>query len=271
MVAELPAQLTERLDDFASQRAGRFRGRCQQSAVERSAPRDPQPQCKQNEVDVEAIAVGPDERGRPSVFLADIGEGQKTGWFFDQRENRASVARLAGGARVLDLYCYTGGFALQAAAGGAAAVLGVDRSEAALALAAPSAALNGVGPRCRFERGEVFGMLETLHGRGERFDIVIADPPAFVKSKKELHQGERGYRKLARLAAALVKPGGFLFIASCWHNVTPEDFAEGVRRGLADAERTGRVLLSSGATPDHPVHPALPESAYLKAQVLAID
>jgi 23S rRNA (cytosine1962-C5)-methyltransferase len=204
-------------------------------------------------------------------FLADLGEGQKTGWFFDQRENRASVARLAGGARVLDLYCYTGGFALQAAASGAAAVLGVDRSEAALALAARSAALNGVEPRCRFERGEAFAMLETFHGQGERFDIVIADPPAFVKSKKELHQGERGYRKLARLAAALVNPGGLLFIASCSHHMTVENFGEQVARGLGEAARSGRILRASGAGPDHPVHPFLPETAYLKALLLQID
>ena len=204
-------------------------------------------------------------------FLADLGEGQKTGWFFDQRENRASVARLAGGARVLDLYCYTGGFAVQAAAGGAAAVLGVDRSEAALALAGRSAALNGVEGRCRFERGDAFGTLEGLAGEGERFDIVVADPPAFVKSKKELNQAARGYRKLARLAAALVKPGGFLFIASCSHHMTPENFGEQVARGLGEAGRSGRILRASGAGPDHPVHPFLPETAYLKALLLQID
>jgi 23S rRNA (cytosine1962-C5)-methyltransferase len=204
-------------------------------------------------------------------FLADLGEGQKTGWFFDQRENRAGVARLAGGARVLDLYCYTGGFAVQAAAGGATSVLGVDRSEAALALATRSAALNGVAERCRFERGDAFGTLEALAGRGERFDIVIADPPAFVKSKKELNQAARGYRKLARLAAALVTPGGFLFIASCSHHMTTENFGEQVARGIGEAGRSGRILRASGAGPDHPVHPFLPETAYLKALLLQID
>jgi 23S rRNA (cytosine1962-C5)-methyltransferase len=204
-------------------------------------------------------------------FLADVGEGQKTGWFFDQRENRASVARLATGARVLDVYCYTGGFAVEAAAGGAAAVLGIDRSEAALALAGRSAALNGVEGRCRFERGDAFGTLEALHGQGERFDIVVADPPAFVKSKKDLNQAARGYRKLARLAAALVKPGGFLFIASCSHHMTAENFGEQVARGLGEAGRSGRILRASGAGPDHPVHPFLPETAYLKALLLQID
>jgi 23S rRNA (cytosine1962-C5)-methyltransferase len=204
-------------------------------------------------------------------FLADVVEGQKTGWFFDQRENRRVVAALSPGARVLDLYCFTGGFAVAAARAGADRVLALDRSEPALALAAASAELNGVGERCRFQRAEAFGELQRLTDAGERFDIVIADPPAFVKSKKDLGPGLRGYRKLARLAASRVAPDGLLFIASCSHNVEPADFAEAVRRGLEDAGRGGRLLLSSGAAPDHPVHPWLPESAYLKAQLLALD
>ena len=204
-------------------------------------------------------------------FLADAREGQKTGWFFDQRDNRRFVAALAAGARVLDLYCYTGGFAVAAARAGADAVLGLDRSEPALALAAASADLNGVGDHCRFQRADAFGELARLSGEGARFDLVIADPPAFVKSKKDLGPGLRGYRKLARLAASLVAPGGVLFLASCSHNVEPPDFAEAVRRGLEDAGRTGRILRSAGAAPDHPVHPWLPESAYLKAEVLLLD
>jgi 23S rRNA (cytosine1962-C5)-methyltransferase len=204
-------------------------------------------------------------------FLADAREGQKTGWFFDQRDNRRFVASLAAGARVLDLYCYTGGFAVAAARAGADAVLGLDRSEPALALAAASADRNGVGERCRFQRADAFGELARLTGEGARFDLVIADPPAFVKSKKDLGPGLRGYRKLARLAASLVAPGGVLFLASCSHNVEPPDFAEAVRRGLEDAGRTGRILRSAGAAPDHPVHPWLPESAYLKAEVLVLD
>ncbi|HUC67760.1 MAG TPA: class I SAM-dependent rRNA methyltransferase [Stellaceae bacterium] len=204
-------------------------------------------------------------------FLADAREGQKTGWFFDQRDNRRFVATLAAGARVLDLYCYTGGFAVAAAQAGADAVLGLDRSEPALALAAASADRNGVGERCRFQRADAFGELARLNAEGARFDLVIADPPAFVKSKKDLGPGLRGYRKLARLAASLVAPGGVLFLASCSHNVEPPDFAEAVRRGLEDASRTGRILRSAGAAADHPVHPWLPESAYLKAEVLVLD
>ena len=204
-------------------------------------------------------------------FLADPREGQKTGWFFDQRDNRAAVARLAAAARVLDLYCYTGGFALASAAAGARAILGIDRSEQALGFAQRSAALNGLAERCAFRRAEVFEELERLAKAGERFDVVIADPPAFVKSKKDLGQGTRAYRKLARLSAALVKPGGFLFVASCSHNMPVEEFERQVNRALVDLSREGRILRAAGAAIDHPLHPALPESAYLKSLLLQLD
>lgn len=204
-------------------------------------------------------------------YLADLREGQKTGWFFDQRENRAWIAPLAEGARVLEAYCYTGGFTMQAARAGAEEILAIDRSEPALALAAEAAKLNGVEARCQFKKAEVFAELQSLARAGERFELVIADPPAFVKSKRDFWQGAKGYRKLARLAASLVAPGGCLFIASCSHHMDPAQFAEQVRRGLNNAGRQARILRSSGAGPDHPVHPALPESAYLKALVLALD
>ena len=204
-------------------------------------------------------------------FVVDLQAGQKTGWFFDQRDNRAAVARLAAGSRVLDLYAYGGGFAVAAARAGAAEVIAVDRSAPALALAQESARRNGVDAVCRFERGEAFDELERRGGAGERFDIVVADPPAFVKSRKDLAAGLRGYRKLARLAAALVAPSGFLFIASCSHNVERAMFDEEVRRGLGDARRPGRILLASGAAADHPVHPGLPESVYLKASLIQLD
>ena len=204
-------------------------------------------------------------------FLADPSGGQKTGWFFDQRDNRAAVARLSAGLSFLDLYSYAGGFALAAAAAGAREVTAVDRSEAALALAEKSAAMNGLQDRCRFRRAEAFEELERLGAQGTRFGVVVADPPAFVKSKKELKQGARGYRKLARLAAAVVEPSGFLFIASCSHNMPVEEFERQVARGLVDAGREGRILRAAGAAPDHPVHPALPESAYLKSLLLQLD
>lgn len=204
-------------------------------------------------------------------FRADLLGGQKTGWFFDQRDNRRFMAGLARGGRVLDLYTFAGAFAVQAAVAGAREVVGIDRSEPALALAGEAAKLNGVGERCAFRRGEAFAELERLAQGEERFDAVIADPPAFVKSKKDLASGLRGYRKLARLAATVAAKGGFLFIASCSHNADLPAFAEAVRRGIAETGRNSRVLRTSGADADHPVHPALPESAYLKAQVYMID
>ena len=206
-----------------------------------------------------------------AIFLADVLAGQKTGWFFDQRDNRAFVAGLAAGARVLDLYCYSGGFAVAAARAGAASVAGIDRSEAALALAGEAAARNDVAALCDFRRAEVFAEAAALASAGERFDIVIADPPAFARSKRDVPAALRGYRKLARLAMQLTAPGGFVFLASCSHNVAAADFAEAARRGLADAGRTGRILREAGAGADHPIHPALPESAYLKSLVLSLD
>lgn len=204
-------------------------------------------------------------------FLADLAGGQKTGWFFDHRENRARAAAFSPGARVLDVYCYLGGFGMQAAAAGAREVVCVDRSEPALALAGRAAAEAGFGDRCRFERGESFSVLEAYAKAGERFGVVVADPPAFVKSKKDLNAGARGYRKLARLSAALVEPEGILCIASCSHHVDAPLFADQVRRGLLDAKRDGRILHVGGAGPDHPLHPALPESAYLKCLFLQLD
>lgn len=205
------------------------------------------------------------------VFPIDPVAGQKTGWFFDQRESRAFVARLCRGARMLDLYCGAGGFAVAAAGAGAAAVEAVDRSEAALASARTAAAMNGFAARCEFRRGEAFAEAARLAAAGERFDVVVADPPAFAKSKKEQGPALRGYRKLARLAAALVGRAGFLFLASCSYHVAEAEFLEAVRRGVADAGRPARILRVAGAGPDHPIHPLLPETAYLKTVTLALD
>ena len=206
-----------------------------------------------------------------AVFAADALEGQKTGWFFDQRDNRAFVGGLARGARVIDLYSYSGGFAIAAACGGAASVTGIDRSEGALALATRTAARNSVAEICEFRRAEVFAEAAALAAGGERFDVVIADPPAFARSRRDVPAALRGYRKLARLVAGLAAPGGVVFLASCSHNVAAADFAEAARRGLADAGRVGRLLRDAGAGPDHPVHMALPETAYLKSLTLALD
>ena len=202
-------------------------------------------------------------------FVADLSEGQKTGWFYDQRDNRRFMAGLAKDARVLDAYCYSGGFGVLAATRGATSVVCLDRSQPALNAAQKAAALNGVEQIVSFRKGEVFETLEKEKPRS--YEVVICDPPAFVKSRKDLKTGAQGYRKLVRLAAPLVTKGGFFFVASCSHLVDAPLFAEQVRRGLRDAERSGRILLSSGAALDHPVHPNLPETAYLKAMVLQLD
>jgi 23S rRNA (cytosine1962-C5)-methyltransferase len=208
---------------------------------------------------------------RGARFPVDVLGGQKTGWYLDIAEARGRVARLAQGARILDLYCHTGAFSVICGRAGAKSVRGLDSSAKALALAEQAAVLNGLGERVRFERADVFEALERSEGKPERYDIVIADPPSFVKAKKDLGAGARAYRKLARLAAGAVERGGFLFIASCSYNVTPEIFAAEVAAGLAAAQRAGRIVMSGGAGPDHPVHPQLAETAYLKWLLLQID
>src|SRR5882757_4388774 len=181
-------------------------------------------------------------------FVADLSGGQKTGWFYDQRDNRRFTAGLAKGANVLDVYSYSGGFGVLAAKEGAKSVICIDRSATALDAAKQAAKLNGVDKIVSFEKSEAFEALEKLGGTSaKKFDLVICDPPAFVKNRKDLKIGAQGYRKLVRLAAPLVARGGFLFVASCSHLVDPPMFADQVRRGLRDAQRTGRILLSSGA------------------------
>jgi 23S rRNA (cytosine1962-C5)-methyltransferase len=205
-------------------------------------------------------------------FVADLSGGQKTGWFYDQRDNRRFMAGLARDASVLDVYSYSGGFGVLAATEGAQSVICLDRSRAALDAAQAAARANGVEERVSMQKAEAFEALEKLGGTAARkFGVVICDPPAFVKSRKDLKTGAQGYRKLVRLAAPLVTRSGFFFVASCSHLVEAPVFAEQVRRGLRDAERTGRILRSSGAALDHPVHPNLPETAYLKALTLQLD
>jgi 23S rRNA (cytosine1962-C5)-methyltransferase len=204
-------------------------------------------------------------------FPVDLLGGQKTGWFFDQRPNRALVARMAEGRSVLDAFCHLGGFGLSAARAGAREVTLLDRSEHALDLAKQAAARAGLGERVATMKADAMEALEKMHGSGRRFEVVVADPPAFAKARKDIPAALRGYAKLARHAAGVTAPGGVLFIASCSHHVGPGDFAEAVAYGVARARRASRILASVGAGPDHPVHPALPESAYLKGQLLYLE
>lgn len=201
-------------------------------------------------------------------FLADPVGGQKTGWFFDHRLNRQFAGQLAKGTTLLDLYTYAGGFALTGAAAGATQVTAVDRSAPALALAQKSAEVNGFQDCVTFETAEVFAWL----GANERkFGVVVADPPAFAKVKKDVPSALKGYEKLARMAAGAVEADGFLCIASCSHHVTAEAFRDATADGLRAAGRAARLIHQAAAGPDHPVHPLLPQTAYLKFLVYALE
>lgn len=204
-------------------------------------------------------------------FLCDPREGQKTGWFFDQRDNRALIARLSKGAKVLDAYSYMSGFGNQALKAGAASVLALDSSAPALELACKAAEINGFVAQLETRQGDAFDVLPEIAQSTARFDVVVADPPAFVKSRKDFNIGSKAYRKLARLAAACVGKEGILMLCSCSHNMPAEELIKQADRGIQEAGRSSRLLYHTGAAPDHPVHPGLPESAYLKALTFAIE
>lgn len=197
--------------------------------------------------------------------------GQKTGWFFDQRPNRDRLAAVSEGASVLDVFCHTGAFGLRAARAGARSALLVDSSAPALAVAQEAADHNGLGPVIRTRRGDAFDVMTALGQVDERFDIVVCDPPAFARSRKDASAGLRAYERMARVAAPLVTSGGFLFVASCSHHAPVEPWAESIAHGLHRAGREGQIVATTGAGPDHPVHPHLPETAYLKAQLIRLS
>lgn len=202
-------------------------------------------------------------------YYANISAGQKTGWYYDQRDTRAFVARLAKGRSLLDAYCYCGGFALAAAHAGASDVTGIDSSAPAIALASEAAAAGRLS--AKFLEADAMAMLQELGNGKERFDIVVADPPPFVKSRKDVEAGAKAYRKLAKLAAAVTAPEGYLVLASCSHNMPADRFAFECASGILRAGRVGRQIYAAGAGFDHPTHPMLPESGYLKAFVFALD
>lgn len=200
-----------------------------------------------------------------ATYLADLTGGQKTGLYFDQRPNHAFAARLARGARVLDVFSHVGGFALAALANGAASALAVDGSAPALALAEAGAAEMDAGARFATRRGDAFEALQALSDAGEVFDLVICDPPAFAPSKQALEAGLRAYERIARLAVPLVSDGGFLVLCSCSHAADLSKFRAACQRGIGRVGRMGQLLHTGYAGPDHPMHPHLAESGYLKA------
>lgn len=206
-----------------------------------------------------------------ATYMADLMGGQKTGLFFDQRENHAFAARLANGARVLDVFSHVGGFALAALAGGATSALAVDASAAALVLAGQGAQASGFADRFATRQGDAFEVLEALGAEGARFDLVICDPPAFAPAKPALEAGLRAYERIARLAAPLVAPGGYLVLCSCSHAADLQAFRNASARGIGRGGRRGQIIYTGFAGPDHPVLPQLAESSYLKALAFRLD
>ncbi len=200
-----------------------------------------------------------------ATYLADLMGGQKTGLFFDQRENHAFAARLAADAQVLDVFSHVGGFALAALAAGAARALAVDSSAPALALAEAGARASGVAERFATRQGEAFATLEALAEEGARFDLVVCDPPAFAPNKDALAAGLRAYERVARLAAPLVAPRGYLALCSCSHAADLAAFRAASARGIGRAGRRAQLIHTGFAGPDHPQLPQLAESGYLKA------
>ncbi len=206
-----------------------------------------------------------------TTFFATLTTGQKTGWFYDQRENRRWMSSYCKKKTVLDLYTYSGGFGISAAKAGASAVTLVDSSPFALNLATQAAEENLVAQNCRYINEDVFELLPKLHEENEQFDVVIADPPAFIKQAEHKGAGLRGYQKLARMCAMTVKPGGLLFIASCSHHAPLTDFRAAVEAGITKSNRRFTFIRKGGADKDHPIHPMLPENYYLKALLYQLE
>jgi 23S rRNA (cytosine1962-C5)-methyltransferase len=197
-------------------------------------------------------------------FTAPLTAGQKTGWFYDQTANRQRLVRyMWPGMRVLDVCSYVGAWAITALKNGAASARCVDSSEAALQAATRNAQANGV--TVETTRDDAFDALKALRERGERFDVVVVDPPAFIKRKKDAPQGQAAYRKLNQLALALMEGDGLLVSCSCSYHLAADDLVAGIQSAARHTGRFVQILEAGGQSPDHPVHPAIPETRYLKA------
>lgn len=209
-------------------------------------------------------------RDGPARFLVDVAAGQKTGFFLDQRENRLAAASLVKDLDVLDAFCYTGGFSVLAALGGAKTVVAIDSSKEALALAARNAELNGVAARCRFVEANVFEELRRLVDGGGRFDAVILDPPPFARGRESLDRALAGYKEINLRALKLLRPGGWLISCSCSSQVGDTLLQQVVAEAAVDAKREVRLVETRGHARDHPVHPAMPETRYLTCLILEV-
>jgi 23S rRNA (cytosine1962-C5)-methyltransferase len=203
-------------------------------------------------------------------FLVNLAEGQKTGFYLDQRDNRQAIARLASGRRVLDAFCYSGGFGLHAIRAGAESVLGLDQSEAALELARENARRNGFDGRLTFVRGDVFDELAGLAERGEKFGLVILDPPKFARTRNAIDEALRGYRRLQALALRLLESDGILATCCCSGLITVDMLEDLLAQLAAETRRDVQILERRGPSPDHPVSVACRESHYLKCLVTRV-
>jgi 23S rRNA (cytosine1962-C5)-methyltransferase len=202
-------------------------------------------------------------------FLVHLAEGQKTGFYLDQRDNRLAAARLAPGRRVLDAFCYTGGFGLHAARAGARQVRGVDVSEPALALARANVNANGLA-NVAFVREDVFAHLGACAGSGERFGLVVLDPPKFARTQRAVEEAMRGYRRLNTLALRVLEPGGILVTCCCSGLITREMLQDLLAQLAAEERRPIQVLEYRGQAPDHPVSVTCPETNYLKCLISCV-
>ncbi|HPV82906.1 MAG TPA: class I SAM-dependent rRNA methyltransferase [Nitrospira sp.] len=203
-------------------------------------------------------------------FTVDIAEGQKTGWFCDQRENRLAAAAYAKGQRVLEAFCHTGAFGVQAALAGAQSVEGLDVSAAAVALAQAHAEQNRVASICTYRQADAFDELRVLERSQERYGLVILDPPAFARSKKAVPHALAGYKDVNLRGLRLLQPGGVLVSCSCSQPVSDDDFWMMLQSAARDANRQIRLLEQRGQGPDHPVLAGMPETRYLKCFIVQV-
>jgi len=203
-------------------------------------------------------------------FLVNVERSHKTGFYLDQRKPRMSLEHIVKGKRVLDLFCYTGGFSISAALSGASEVRGVDIKKEWLALAKENAVLNGVAEKTTFAHGDAFDVLRAYNRAGQTFDVVILDPPSFVKSARELRDAARGYKELNLTAMKVLNNGGTLATFSCSHHMRNELFADIVKKSAHDAKKKFTILKRCHQAEDHPIVTSIPETEYLKGYFLRV-
>lgn len=204
------------------------------------------------------------------TYMVDVQDGQKTGFFLDQKYNRLAIQRLCPGKKVLDCFTHTGSFALNAGIAGASSVLGVDASELGVAQARENAQLNGLSDKVKFICADVFDLLPQLEAEGESFDVVILDPPAFTKSRASIKNAVKGYREINMRGLKLVKDGGYLATCSCSHFMDPDLFAKTIREAAASSHKRLRQVEYRTQAADHPILWAADSSYYLKFYIFQV-